>query len=147
MNDGRRWFHLELPSDREALPWVSHGLRGFLRATGWCRRDAFRIDLAVNEALDNAIRHGNRRDPDLTVQLSVEDDGESIRMEITDRGRGFDPRMVQPLQERNLALAEGGRGLIHMRRLTDEVEVDCGPEGTRVRMRKFHRPDERKLAS
>ncbi len=135
---GARCFRLELPSDPATIPWVSLGLRGFLRATGWNRRESFRLDLAVNEALHNAMLHGNQQAHDRTVELLVADDGQMTWVEVWDRGAGFNPDAVQPVVERNEALAEGGRGVVLMRRLTDEFEVHHGPQGTCVRMLKYH---------
>jgi serine/threonine-protein kinase RsbW len=132
------WFQLELPSDLDALPWLSHGLRGFLRAAGWNRRDMFRIDLAVNEAVHNAMVHGNRRSPGKTVELRVHDDTRRTVFEVVDRGTGFEPADLQSLTERNRDLLEGGRGVALMVRLMDSVEVIREPWGTRVRMVKAH---------
>ncbi len=128
------WFRLELPSDPAVLPWVSHGLRGFLRARGWSRREVFRIDLAVNEAVNNAIVHGNRRRADRTVELVARDGPDGVGFEVGDSGAGFEIRALQPLAERNRELLEGGRGVALMLRLMDEVKVVRVPGGTRVRM-------------
>ena len=133
-----RWFQLELPSDPGALPWLSHGLRGFLRAAGWNRREMFRIDLAVNEAVHNAMVHGSRGGAAETVELRVHDDGRKTVFEVVDRGAGFEPALLQPLAERNRDLLEGGRGVALTYRLMDSVEVIREPQGTRVRMVKTH---------
>ena len=137
---GEAWFRLELPSDPAALPWVSLGLRGFLRSTGWPRREVARLDLAVNEALHNAMTHGNQRRTDRTVRLAARDDGSGVVLEVDDGGAGFELTLVPPLEERNRRLLEGGRGVALMLRLMDSVEVLRVPGGTRVRMVK-HRPD------
>ena len=142
--DGAAWFRIELPSDPAILPWLSHGLRGFLRATGWRRRDAFRMELAVNEAVDNAIRHGNRGDSSAVTRLNVSDDGQELVVEVQDQGAGFQLEAVQPLSERNLALAEGGRGVALMQRLMDEVRVETRDGRNCVRMKKT-RPDAQAL--
>ncbi len=136
--EGAQWFRLELPSDASGLRVVSHGLRCFLRATGWGRSDCFRLDLAVNEAIENAITHGNLNRRERLVTLEVCDDGEVLTVDVLDEGlgQGFDPEKLQPLSERNLALAERGRGVALMRRLMDGFEVIREARGTRVRMLK-----------
>ena len=130
------WFRLELPSDPRALPWVSHGLRGFFRATGWSRRHAFHLELAVNEALDNAMSHGNRLRPGAVVRLEIEDCETGVRIDVVDQGAGFDPASLDPIARRNETLAERGRGVALMRRLMDEIDFQSGPRGTRLRMTK-----------
>jgi serine/threonine-protein kinase RsbW len=140
--EGVKWFRLELPSDPSSTRLVSHGLRCFLRACGWERREAFRIDLAVNEALDNAITHGNLHRWERQVCLTVADDGEALVVEVQDEGLGapFDPDSLQSLRTRNEALAERGRGVALMKKLMDEVTFVRDPDGHRVRMLK-RRPD------
>ncbi|MBI5837343.1 MAG: ATP-binding protein [Candidatus Eisenbacteria bacterium] len=130
----QHWFRVELPSDPAMLPWVSHGLRTFLRASGWSRRDTFRIDLAVNEAMHNAITHGNSRRADRTVELVVSDVEDGVWFDVVDRGNGFDVGRLQSVTERNREMLEGGRGVALMLRLMDNVEVVRGPGENRVRM-------------
>lgn len=138
LGEGVKWFRLELPSDPSSTRLVSHGLRCFLRACGWERREAFRIDLAVNEALDNAITHGNLNRWERRVCLSVRDDGECLRVEVQDEGMGapFDPAVLQSLRARNEALAERGRGVALMKKLMDEVTFVRDESGQRVLMLK-----------
>lgn len=140
--EGVNWFRLELPSDPASTRLVSHGLRCFLRACGWKRRDTFRIDLAVNEALDNAITHGNLHRRERLVSLTVWDDGENLVIEVQDEGLGaaFDPARLQSLRVRNDALAERGRGVALMRELMDEVTFVRDHAGQRVQLSK-RRPD------
>jgi len=144
-----RWFRVEIPSSTAALPWVSHGLRGFLRAVGWCRRDVFRLDLAVNEALDNAITHGNLNRVERVVRLEVRDEGDAVTVKIRDEGLGrpFDPDQLQPLSARNDALAERGRGVALMRSLMDEVRVTRESGSTVVCMKKYCHSERLRRAS
>ena len=133
-----RWFQMELPSNLEALTWLSQGLRGFLRASGWDRREVFHVDLAVNEAVHNAMIHGNRRRAEAPVRVEARDDGERLVLDVLDQGGGFDPAALPSLTERNRNLQEGGRGVALMQRLMDSVEVIREPGGTRVRLVKAH---------
>ena len=64
------------------------------RQLGGGRSDVFSIHLAVEEAIVNAIVHGNKLDPRKTVHVVCHVDAEVMRIQITDEGEGFDPAQV-----------------------------------------------------
>ncbi|MTI19680.1 ATP-binding protein [Fulvivirga sp. RKSG066] len=92
-------------------------------------KDKFQLDddiygnimIAVTEAVNNAIKHGNKNDKskNVALQLSLEDS--QIRFEIRDAGTGFDyENLPDPTAPENLA-KPGGRGIFLMKNLSDEV--------------------------
>jgi serine/threonine-protein kinase RsbW len=95
------------------------------------------IGLAVREAVANAIKHGNREDPDKAVEVDVALEGPEVVVRVRDEGPGFDPGDVaDPLAPENI-LRPGGRGIFYMRRLMDAVDYRFGGGGgTEVVMRK-----------
>jgi serine/threonine-protein kinase RsbW len=100
--------------------------------------DEVEIELALREALANAIRHGCRCDRTKSVACSVthESTGDLL-MIVRDPGAGFDVGGVpNPLEAANLRKA-GGRGIFLIRHLMDEVRFADG--GREIRMRKRHR--------
>jgi serine/threonine-protein kinase RsbW len=95
----------------------------------------FNIEMALREALANAVLHGCQSDPQKRVECTVacEDDG-GILIIVRDPGKGFDPLSVQsPLVAENI-LAEHGRGIFLMNMLMDEVRWERG--GTEIHLRK-----------
>jgi serine/threonine-protein kinase RsbW len=87
------------------------------------------IDLAVREAVINAIRHGNKgvENKKVDVKFVIEPDGLTIY--VRDRGEGFDAsKLPDPLDPNNL-LNPNGRGIFFMRTFMDEVEHSLHPEG------------------
>lgn len=93
-------------------------------------KDAFHIEddiygnimVAVTEAVNNAIRHGNKFDKDKNVYLSLYADQSQVRFEIEDEGAGFDyTNLIDPTAPENLE-NPGGRGIFLIRHLADEVE-------------------------
>ena len=93
------------------------------------------IEVALREALANAIIHGNHEDPykRVFVACRCSADGE-VSITIQDEGQGFDSGAVtDPTAPENLLLTHG-RGIYLMRTLMDEVRLEKG--GARVRMRK-----------
>lgn len=92
----------------------------------------FAIRIALEEALTNAFKHGNRNDPDKTVTLDCRVNSESVVIDIEDEGEGFDPDAVpDPTEEENLEIPSG-RGIVLMRSFMSEVVFQ--PPGNRVRM-------------
>lgn len=87
-------------------------------------RTRFRLQVALSEALANAILRGNAEDATKQVAIRVELAATLIRIHVTDQGPGFDPRAVpEPLGPDSI-LGPGGRGLFLIRKLVDSVEFN-----------------------
>jgi len=97
--------------------------------------DLGNLQLALQEALTNAILHGNRSDPAKHVRVSVAiKEGGEVVIVVKDSGCGFDPsRLPDPTSGDNIH-REGGRGVYLIRRLMDDVEYSFG-DGTALTMR------------
>ena len=123
---------LAIPSRLEAMGSVQARLDAALRRLGLDDQARHRISLATHEAVVNAIVHGNRGDPGRPVEVQLTCDGEDLVIRVADRGAGFDPAGVaDPLLPENLA-RPGGRGLLLMRALMDEVGHGPGATGGTV---------------
>jgi serine/threonine-protein kinase RsbW len=86
-----------------------------LTALGYCSRDCLGIWLALEEAIVNGLRHGNRSDPTKRVRVRYRIDAEAVLAEVEDEGAGFDPMSVpDPTAAENLD-KPSGRGLLLMR--------------------------------
>lgn len=80
------------------------------------------IMVAVTEAVNNAIRHGNDCDKNKNVKLSVECEENLLRFIIEDQGKGFDHESLpDPTAPENLDKLSG-RGIFLMKHLSDEVK-------------------------
>ena len=93
------------------------------------------VELALREAVSNAILHGNRMDPRKLVHVRCCCEGtKGLFIVVRDQGHGFDPNSVpNPLAVENLG-AEHGRGIHLMKLAVDEVSFERG--GTEVHIRK-----------
>lgn len=90
------------------------------------------IMVAVTEAVNNAIRHGNKFDKDKNVYLSLYVKPDQLKFEIEDEGTGFNyDNLEDPTAPENLE-NPGGRGIFLIRHLADEVEFS--KEGRRVEL-------------
>jgi len=95
----------------------------------------FGIELALREALANAVVHGNREDAGKKVHVRCDCGNDlGVSLVVRDEGVGFDPATVpDPLAPENVD-AEHGRGILLMRQFMDEIHYEHG--GREVHMRK-----------
>lgn len=128
---------LSLPSRIEAIDEAAAAAAEVARRYGFDEEALFGIDMAVREAVTNAVLHGNKRDESKPVELGFANTDEGLRITVRDRGEGFDPGAVpDPTAEQNL-LKASGRGILFMRSFMDAVEWERHPSGgTVVRMTK-----------
>ena|SRR5438445_2478866 len=93
------------------------------------------VELALREAVSNAMLHGNRMDARKLVHVRCCCEGtKGVFIVVRDQGSGFDPNTVpDPLAVENLD-AEHGRGIHLMKLAMDEVSFERG--GTEVHIRK-----------
>jgi len=94
------------------------------------------LELAVREAVANAIIHGNGEDKSKRVSVAVRCESDELVIEVSDQGVGFDPdKLPDPCKTENL-LRPNGRGIFYMKKCMDSIDYDFQPEGTVVTMRK-----------
>ena len=109
-----------------------------LRAHGWVQHDVFSVHLAVEEALINAIKHGNNYDATKSVRLLCRLRSNWCQIKIADEGPGFDPATVPDCTLDENLDTQSGRGLMLMRGfMTTVVYV---PPGKLVVMEKVRTP-------
>ena len=126
-----------LPSSREEIEAATETVIAALDRLGYDKAGAFAIRLALEEALTNAVRHGNKNNPERLVTLQCDISEREAVLDVGDEGEGFDPQAVpDPTAAENLDIPSG-RGLMLMRSFMADVQVH--PPGNRVTMR-FHRP-------
>lgn len=88
--------------------------------------------IAVTEAVNNAIEHGNKRNADTEVNLAVGDNLKEFCFNVKDQGRGFDfNNLPDPTAPENI-LKENGRGIFLMKNLADEVEYEDGGRSVNI---------------
>lgn len=91
-----------------------------------------KIQLAVNEAVVNAIVHGNQGEITKKVWVTIREQASNIEIKVKDEGSGFNPDSIaDPTDEDNL-LKIGGRGIFLIKHLADEVTFE--ENGTLVNM-------------
>lgn len=108
------------------------------------RHDVFAVQLALEEALTNAINHGHQHDYSKQVDVEYTVSQNLVRISIEDQGNGFsDSQVSDPTLPENIN-RPGGRGLLFMR--TYMCSVEYNEKGNRVTMVKNRTRDEARVA-
>ncbi len=111
-----------IPSEPSAAEKVQERIIRLLESLEFPARDVFGIRLALEEAIVNAIKHGNGMDPSKSVHIRCEINGRRALVEIEDEGPGFDPVDVpDPTAEENLD-KPSGRGIMLMKAFMTRIE-------------------------
>ena len=120
-------FSVVIPADPQLVPAVVDDVTRILAANGWPEQRIMEIELALQEALTNAIRHGSQNDPTRQVQCVLKcHDTSCVMLTVRDSGQGFEAAAVaNPLAPENV-LKPGGRGIFLINNLMDEVAYRDG---------------------
>lgn len=128
-------FERTIPSDLSLGHETLSDLLARLQAESWDTRDMFGIRLALEEAVVNAIKHGNCLDCDKHVHVVCHSTADKIWIKVTDQGEGFDPEAVPDCTDDEHIDAPNGRGIMLMRNFMSRVEYN--EKGNVVEMEKL----------
>jgi anti-sigma regulatory factor (Ser/Thr protein kinase) len=130
-------FTMTIPADPAAIPAVTEGVTSMLVQKHWPEEQIMSIELALQEAVANGIRHGCHGDASKQLQctVNISADGEVI-ITVRDPGQGFDPTAVpDPLAPQNV-LKPSGRGIFLINGLMDDVQFAEGGRALQMKKRK-----------
>ena len=124
-----------IESTRSGIAGVCKRLLSELRTNNFSQEDIFAVHLALEEAFLNAVKHGNKMEPDKEIKIDYLVSSDKVEVFMVDEGDGFDPNSVpDPRRGENLYKAKG-RGLLLMRSYMDVIEFS--ERGSRVHMVRY----------
>nr|CAA9282447.1 hypothetical protein AVDCRST_MAG63-3672 [uncultured Armatimonadetes bacterium] len=127
---------LDFPARPEYLADVRKAVKRVAERTSLDHAAVDDLLTAADEAVANAIRHGSPRGEHSQVHVTCRWRPDSLTVEVQDQGTGFmapkAPAMPGPE-------ATGGRGLPLMCALSDTVQIESTPKGTRITLKKASR--------
>ena len=130
----KRRTTIEVPSNLSYIKKVSTKIIRFLKNYNLSDVCLFNIRLCVEEALRNAIEHGNEFNKSIPIKVSFCIDDYELEISVEDRGKGFDfNSLPDPTTDENIML-DRGRGVFLIRHLMDEVSFS--DRGNRITMKK-----------
>jgi serine/threonine-protein kinase RsbW len=121
---------------------VMQSIVAAVESHGYSEGAVFAVRLALDEALSNAIRHGNQNNPKKTVTVEYEVTDDQARISICDEGPGFTPAdLPDPTLDENLERPHG-RGVMLIQAYMTEVSYnDKGNCVTMVKHRTCQLPE------
>ena len=124
-----------VPGEVSAVSPVVRQIMTVIQETGCAAGKEFEVEVALQEALANAVVHGCKEDPEKQVQISVAcDENRGMLVVIRDPGSGFDASDLPSPVEGQQLYRDHGRGVFLINRLMDEVRYEHG--GREIWMRK-----------
>jgi serine/threonine-protein kinase RsbW len=127
MNGVSLWQSLSQPA--HVVPMID-ALATTMRQHNYAEKDVFEMSLVMEEALTNALKHGNKQDPNKDAWMRWSVDSRRVLVIVEDEGDGFDPtRIPDPRRPENLE-RPSGRGLFLMRCYTNWMRFN--KRGNRV---------------
>ncbi len=127
---------LELASRFDEVARAEREVIGALQAYAYGETDVFAIKLALEEALTNAIKHGNNLNPNKRVKLDYEVGPQAVTLKVCDEGQGFRPGDVPDCTADENIERPSGRGVMLMNAYMSEVQFnDKGNCVTMIRRR------------
>ncbi|ASJ21200.1 ATP-binding protein [Brachyspira hampsonii] len=113
-------FMKKIPSDKSLIPKISKDFLDMLHSNGIEQCDALQI--AFEEAVTNAIIHGNKNNHDKNVYINITIDDEKIEIIIEDEGEGFDyiSAMIELTESQDNIYKDSGRGIFLISLYTDD---------------------------
>jgi len=124
-----------MPSKIQAISPLVDRLMRLIEGSQCVPGEEFDVELALREALENAVVHGNQENPERKVRIRCRcQSGKEISIVVTDQGKGFDFETILRNGITSDPDSEHGRGLQLMKAYMDDVRFDRG--GSEVHLRK-----------
>ncbi len=130
-------FALHVPSSSENLAMIRSFVGDVAYRAHLSEEESLLLAVAVDEACANVIEHAYGHDATKQVMVRAILDEDTIRFDVVDQGKGFDPSLIEPKDPRQLVKerASGGLGMGLIRRIMDEVVYHIVPgEKNELRM-------------
>lgn len=130
------WTSVVFASSLERAHQVEEDILACCRACCFADHDLFAIKLALEEALVNAVKHGNKLDPSKRVTVQYRCTPERLDVSIEDQGAGFKPCEVPDCTAEENLEVNHGRGILLMRAYMSNVVYNA--RGNKVSLTKFN---------
>jgi serine/threonine-protein kinase RsbW len=110
-----RTIHIQIPSQLKFIQGIAHNIIADAKLMGYNERELRdKIPVTVDEAVTNAIKHGNKFQEDKYVTIDVSMNTDRIQIVVADEGPGFDVKAVPDPTDPMNFLKPSGRGILFM---------------------------------
>ena len=123
-------YYKEIPSDPDFLPELDNYLIDIAKESGMNEDKFNNLSLSFSEAASNSIVHGNKKNKDKKIGITIKVNDSKMTIVIKDQGNGFKVESVpDPTKPENI-LKDSGRGIHIMRSFLDDLYYNFTPNGT-----------------
>ena len=133
-------YQLKIPSQSDNLAIIRDVVAKVASRIGFDTDEASKIELAVDEACTNVIKHAYTNNSNQMIEVSIKVDQKKLIIIVADKGKGFNPDKIK-LPDLNKSIKEGrkgGLGLCLIKTLMDKVEFEIKPGSkNQVKMIKY----------
>ncbi|MDY0096095.1 MAG: response regulator [Candidatus Vecturithrix sp.] len=120
-----RTIHIEIPSQLKFIKGISHNIIADAKLMGYDEADLYdKIPVTIDEAVTNAIKHGNKFQEEKKVYIDIQINIERIKIVVADEGEGFDVTSVPDPTDPTNFLKPSGRGILFMSIGMDEIRYN-----------------------
>jgi len=122
-------YQLKIPSQSDNLAIIRDVVAKVASRIGFDTDEASKIELAVDEACTNVIKHAYANNSNQMIEVSIKVDQKKLIIIVADKGKGFNPDKIK-LPDLNESIKEGrkgGLGLCLIKTLMDKVEFEIKP--------------------
>lgn len=122
-------YQLKLPSQADNLVIIRDVVSKVATKVGFNNDDVSKIELAVDEACTNVIKHAYGQNSNNSIEVIIQTDNKKLMVTVSDKGKGFNPKDVKfPNMKEYLAeMRVGGLGIYLIESLMDKVDFDIKP--------------------
>ena len=133
-------YQLKIPSQSDNLAIIRDVVAKVASRVGFDTDEASKIELAVDEACTNVIKHAYTNNSNQMIEVLIKVDKKKLIIIVADKGKGFNPDKIK-LPDLNESIKEGrkgGLGLCLIKTLMDKVEFEIKPGSkNQVKMIKY----------
>jgi anti-sigma regulatory factor (Ser/Thr protein kinase) len=120
----KMYKRLKVESKMGSLRIIENAIDEITGAIGINQDNYGKILVATLEAVNNAIKHGNKDNPQKLVDVEIDYDNDEIKVTVSDEGEGFDPETIpDPTMPENIEELSG-RGVFLMTKLSDSIKFN-----------------------
>ncbi len=122
-------YHLKLPSQSDNLSIIRELVANVANKVGFNKDDISKIELAVDEACANVIKHAYGKNINQLIDVEIKIDTKKMMVIVSDKGKGFEPQDVKlPNMSKYISeMRVGGLGIYLIETLMDKVDFDVKP--------------------
>lgn len=141
MPESKAEYQLKIPSKTDNLELIREFVSRIASKVGFNCEDVNKIELAVDEACTNVIKHAYEKDEKQSIDIAIKIDYNKFTIIITDRGKGFDITKIKTpdMKEYLAEMRVGGLGIHLIHSLMDELNFNIKPGvKNQVKMVKYY---------